>query len=452
MFIDESGEIPPVFEDLSHTVNWDNTGADVETASYDLLGSFDDGYKIIVTLKDVTNTLGAGGAAPTLDARTAGGALVSNVINITAAGKFVLTISGGTATQLRLSQDGGGAGDTGEFTYGIYKPVVKTDGYLLENVINDFLGVSFLNTGLTAKSTILWNDTLPSVKPPNIDTYITSNPTNDYVLEDAAIWNYIMLAKSDAITGESEAVYETTLKEIMDVLKIKMRIFWYIDSDGDVRFEHEKYFNDFSAQLDLTHSDYSQYKPEVDKRLYTYDKSNIYSQVIYSESNEYNEDWLNNKIEYDAIKTTSNTIDLTPPKISTDIKYMDDNKTEADSSGYILLQCLSQGVKTPVVDINESVITAGNFYPNLYLSWAWLIENYYSYFGEADSATINGTDTLTLDGRKRFKKQSGIKFFYSGDITWLRPVTLAAGKGWIDKMELDLETGFYILDVGFDPY
>ncbi len=447
-FIDQSGGIPPVFEDVAGTVTWANTGGDVETASLALLAGRVEHLKIIVTITDLVNTLGAGGAAPTLDARTADGVLCSNVITLSADGKYTLTLTN-TATQLKLSQDGGGAGDSGVFTYKVYEPVSKSDGYLLENVINDFLGVSFLNTGLTAQSTILWNDALPSVRPPNIDTYITANPNNDYVIEAAAIWNYIVFAKTDSLTGDSATKYQITFKELMDILKIKLRMFWYIDSDGDFRIEHEKYFNDFASQLDIT--TLTTYKPEVDRLVYNYDKSNIYSQLIYSESNEDSEDWLENLIEYDSIKTTPNTLELTPPKLSTDTSYVL-TATSPDSSGYLLLQCVSQNILTPLVDINESVMTADTYYPNVYLSWAWLIKNYYSYFGEADEADINSGDTLTLDSTKYFKKQSGVKFYYDGILTWIRPVTLEAGTGWIDKMELDLGTGFYNLEVGFDPY
>jgi hypothetical protein len=448
-FIDGTGGIPPVYEDVDHIVNWENTTADVKTASYVLGGNYTEGHKIIVILADVANTLGAGGAAPVLDARTAGGVLASNQVNITTDGKYYLTItSAGTATQLRVSQDGGGAGDSGTFTYSIYTPVSKSDGYLLRSVITDFLGNTFLNTGLTPKSTILWNDALPSVKPPNIDTYITANPANDYVLESAAIWNYIMLAKTDAITGETATKYEITFKELMDILKYKMRIYWYIDSDGDFRLEHEKYFADFASQVNLT----TYFKPEVDRLVYNYDKSNIYAQVIYGEANEGSEDWLVPIMEYDTTKTTQNTLEITPPKLSTDIKHIDDNKTSADSSGYMLLQCISQATKTPLVDVNESVLTADAYYPNLYLSWAWLIKNYFTYFGEADEATIHITDTLSLDGVKRFKKQTGVKFWYDGILNLFRPVTLTGGTAWMDKVEIDLESGYYTIDVGFDPY
>jgi hypothetical protein len=131
---------------------------------------------------------------------------------------------------------------------------------------------------------------------------------------------------------------------------------------------------------------------------------------------------------------------------------MTDNASSAVADGYILLQCVSQGANRPVVDVNESVITSDVYYPNEYLSWAWLIQNYFTYFGEADDAIIHETVNLNLDSVKRFKKQTGVKFYYDGILDWIRPVTLAAGTGWLDKLELDLSTGWYNINVGFDPY
>jgi hypothetical protein len=316
-------------------------------------------------------------------------------------------------------------------------------GNTVETVIGRFLGAGYLNTGLTAISTILWNDALPTVKPPNIDTYITANPTNDYVIEDTAMWNYLVIALAASIADPPADPSLISFKDLADMLKVKLRVYWYIDSDGFVRFEHEKYFNDFASQLDITTLNYKQ---EVDKRIYNYEKSDIYSQVLYSESGEGNEDWIAFPINYDLIKTTPNVLSLSPPSLTTDKDNIFANPSSA--SGFILLECTSNDSGV----VSESTLTPGDFYTNAHLAWSWLIENYYSYFGEADEAEINDGGALTLDSVKRFKKQTGIKFYYDGILTWIRPVTLLGGKAWIDKMELDLSSGWYIIDVGFDPY
>ena len=418
-------------DDGSNNLEWDNGGAGEQWAFFDI--SLGMGEQIIIIIKNQVINVGD---TPTFYAVTAGGNLGSNVANIIANGKYILTMTAGVV-RLRVSITGIGDGN---MDYEIYVPDARSGARPLSNVIDDFLGVSHMDTGLAKRSTIIWNHALPSVKPPNIDAYITANPTNDYVLQSTAIWNYMVLAKGSAFAGTSADKYEMSFNDLMDMLKVKLRIFWYIDSDGFFRLEHERFFSDFASQLNVTAL---AGKPEVDKRVYTYEKSNIYQRITYSESNQGSADWLDSFTAFDAIKTTANIIDITPPQLSTDVAFMEAG-TPANS-GYALLQCLP----SYLVDVNPSVITAGAYFPNVYLSWAWLRRNYFLYFSEADKSLAV---VITYSGVKRFKKQVGIKFYYDGILNWLRPVTLAGGVGWIDKMELDLPTGFYTIDVGFDPY
>jgi hypothetical protein len=412
-------------------LEWENLGVGMESASTPMALTV--GQQVIVIIRD--RTIVAGGS-PEIYAVTAVGAVASNVASLTANGKYILTATA-AANRLFISISGLAEGSVG---YEIYKPVEKLGADSLLAIITSFLGASHLNTGLTAKSTIIWNDTLPSVKPPNVDTYITANPTRDYVLESTAIWNYLVLAKASAIVGTSADKYELSFKELMDMLKVKQRIFWYIDSGGFFRLEHERFFDDFDSQLDLTSS---VYKPEVDKRIYNYEKSDIYQRIVYTESNQGSADWLDNFTAFDPIKTSSKVLDISPPQLSTDVRFMESGSPS--NSGYMLLQCLS----SYMVDVNPSVMTAGAYFPNVYLSWAWLRRNYYSYFSEADESLA---PIISYSGVKRFKKQTGVKFYHDGILNWIRPVTLAGGKAWIDKMELDLASGWYTLDVGFDPY
>lgn len=338
-------------------------------------------------------------------------------------------------------------GELGTFDYKIYYPVLYAVANSLKSRISTLFGATYMNTGLTSKSTILWNDALPTVKPPNIDAYIANPLTagNDYVIEGPEIWNDLVIGRTAGLIPEIDVI-TVSFKDVMDILKTKLRMFWYIDSDGFFRIEHEKFFADFTAQIDLTSSAYDAYRPEVDRRVYNYEKSNIYSQITYLESNEVTAEWLDKVTNFDIIKTTPNTIDITPPHLSTDVASIIGN-TDAVGSGLFLAHCLPD-VNSPFIDFAESQLTADLYIMNGNLSWAWLRNNYYGYFAEADK----DEDTFAYDGVKRFKKQVGVKFYYNGDITWLRPVTLLGGTGWIEKMELDLASGWYTIDVGFDPY
>ena len=101
--------------------------------------------------------------------------------------------------------------------------------------------------------------------------------------------------------------------------------------------------------------------------------------------------------------------------------------------------------------LKESYYDSDVYYLNQDLSWANLFSKYFGYFGEADEAEINEGDTLTLDGVKTFLKQDKIKFFYEGELNWIKPVKLTNGTGWLEKIE-ETESEFLTLNVGFDPY
>jgi hypothetical protein len=441
------------FSDIGATVTWSNAGATTQYARKQLGATQPVGSIVYVVIKNLVNTVGGPGSRPQIRMTNSTGATVgSNNVVLTGNGRYVLTSTNATAGYIELRQVGSGGGDNGSFDYEVYRPIAKNAGKPLEAALISFLGVGYLDVGLTPKSTILFNDALPSVKPPNINTYITANPTNDYVVEAPAIWNSIVMANADSLTTAKLDFHEMSFKDICDILKTKLRIFWYIDSAGFVRFEHEKYFNDFDPQIDLTSATYDKYRPEIDRKVYNYEKSNLYSQILYQESNEGSPDWMAFPVEYDLVKTTPKTLTVTPPLFSSDAANMDANPGSSDNSGFMLLQCVVMAGVGPLVELTESPLTAGDYYPNTYLSWSWLVENYYTYFGDADEADINGGTTLTLDGVKRFKKQVGIKFYHDGILDWIRPVTLEGGTGWIEKMEIDLTTGWYTIDVGFDPY
>jgi len=130
---------------------------------------------------------------------------------------------------------------SGSFKYQVYYVTSLVSGGLLHdcisNIIND---TAFMNLSYTIKSTILWNDVLGTDPPSAISTYITAHPINDYVIEGAANWNYLWLGRLDSFTISKEENIEMSLKDLMDILKLKMRLWWFIDEDGYFRIEHHR--------------------------------------------------------------------------------------------------------------------------------------------------------------------------------------------------------------------
>lgn len=435
------------FADVGRNVTWTNTTGSLCYARIALSGySSAIGGQIKVVIRNLTYNA----VAPKIRVVNGAFAAISDTATVDADGLYTITFTAASGTCLiELEEDSGGGSSAGEFDYdAYYYQEYSVTGNYLENVINRMLAL--METGNTCHSTYLFNDAVPSLVPSAIDTYITANPTYDYATQAPAIWNYLWFGKTDSLTTDNADNYELSFKELMEIIKIKLRAYWYIDSEGYFRIEHEKYFREWGSQLDLTSATHSKYKPETDMFLYDYQKTNIVNTLTYQEQNEGNDEFIAFPIRYDPIKTTPGSRSLSPPKLSTDIGWIYENPGDADANGFILMQC-DMINSTPVVGITESELTDGVFHQNGALAWSYLFVHYWQYFAEGDSADINNGDTLTPTHIKEFLNQSGVRFYYGAALNWYQPVLLTHGTAWIKKIEHDLNSGFYTIDVGFSP-
>ena len=370
----------------------------------------------------------------------------SNEVTINANGHYELTMSGvKTTVYIQLSQNNlTGSSKGGTFTYQIYLPELTLAGATLYNLLDRIINfVSYFDLSYDIVSTILWNDALGSDPPASIDTYITANPTNDYVLEGTAVFNNLYVTRTDTFTTEKEDNVEISLKDIMDILKAK-RLWWFIDEDGKFRIEHDKYFRSYDAQADLRTSTYEKYKPEIDKKLYSYEGEN-YNQINFIEDNAVNEDWTPVRIEYDALLTGNDIQDIRS-SFTTDVKNLLDNP-DLSGSGLTLLRCNANNN----ILWDESLVTSGVCYPNQKLSPAWMSAYYMDYFAEAEDGEIV-TGAHSFIHVKETVKQSGVKFKMTADLDWKKPFTMTIGAGWLSSAEYFPETGWYSIDVLYNPY
>ena len=363
---------------------------------------------------------------------------------ISAAGWVHLVWSMGTATTVYVELSNTGLVDT-VFEYQLFaNDRVSGVGDTLESGINRIMGLNFMNVGLTAKSTYLWNDAVPSDAPASITSYIAANPTKDYVIEGAAIWNDLFINKVGKFTQDDQTDFELSLEDLMTILKTKLRAWWYIDAAGDFRIEHEKYFRSYASQKTIGAT------PQVDNKRYTYDKGNIFSSILYKENNQFNDDFIAYPIVYDYTITSDKNNDINLGDLSTDISNL------YNASGVLSINgiMLSHGVLyTNDFQVRQGVSEFGtDLVINKFLSWSHLFANYWGYFGEGGSADINNGDTLNLTGVKEFLVQEGIRFYSTTALDWKKPVTTAIGTAWLKRWSYVPETGFYSIDVGYDPY
>lgn len=417
------------------------------------VSSIYDTEAIIIIIKNLAYV----GNAPTMYGRDTAGTTLTNTVTINANGIYTLTAtasSGLDPCYVYLAQTDAIAGSSGSFDYEVYEYVNFNGlGRDLENAIKCVIqNASWMNLGsIDVVSTYLFNDALPTgsnTNTPNVDAYITANPTNDYVIEGAANWNFVVIDRVDEWCNDIQDSFEYSLKDIMDLLKTKLRAWWYIDEDGKFRIEHEKYFRDYIVQADLT--TYTNDKPEVDVKVYSYEKGDVYTQLNYTDNNSSNEDWLTYPfINFSATLTSNNVKDIST-NATTDIKYVLDNPTDASTSGFVLLRCVAMGANYRIA-YDQSTITATNYYLNAKLGWAYIFANYMDYFAEAQDGTVNNA-AKTFTHVKEVLKQNNIRFRLTTDLNWKKPFTLAEGTGWFEGGEYEPETGMYKINVGYNPY
>lgn len=435
--------------------NWTSLGGGVETARYSIPIATEANDIIYFVTQNWTPDPATD---PTIQLVNAVGTARSLAATIISEGIYALTQTVNDTVFVEFQCPAVAA--TGSFYYQIFYPTSTSSGETVYECIDKCLNYNsvlypFMGLSYDIVSTFLWNDALPTghaVDTPNISTYYTANPTNDYVIEAAAQWNDLWLARTDSITTEKNENTEISLKDVMDILKTKLRAYWHIDPDGKVRIEHEKYFRDFAVQADLSSATYTDDKPETDVKVYTYDNSLLANQVNYKETDDHTIGFVSYPVTFDP-KQTSNTVRDVNADVTCDIEYVQANPASA-SQGLMLLKTTTMGVKVfvPVEDMTLAP-GYGEGHPNAHLAWDYLCRYYFTYFADAETGYINYALALTtFDHVREFLKQSGIKFRMAADLDWRKPFTVTEGTGWIDSVEYNPETGMYKLDIGLNPY
>ena len=369
------------------------------------------------------------------------GTIVSNVENV-ADGMITLTATG-TANRVEIKYTGVGATVNGSFYYDIYSNGTTHYGATLKDFIDTILS-DYMGLTVTCKSTYLFNDAVSSDCPSSIDTYMTANPTHNYVTQATNLLTTLHVADARRWVSTYDQLTTITLKNILDILKYKLRAFLYIDADGYLRIEHEMYFRSWTSQLDLTSNTYAKYKPEIDSLIYSYEKSDNYSQINYRDNQASGWDFRDITLQYDINKTSEKTRDVT-------VDVVTDVDSISGTFGGLLLISTEIINSVVYVKIADSMKQPGYYVNNEELSWRFLFDKYWTYFGEADMASFD-TEVILMTHTKELLKQINIKSYYNGILSAFYPLTLTQGTAWIDKMTLDLDTGFYTFDVGYDPY
>ena len=434
------------FTDIAGAVTWAATGDQYARNLLDIIIS--DNTRVYVFITNFT------GDDFELTIINQAGTALGPVVSVDGNGLYSVLRTGGSSTSVYLRCESEDApGPSGTFTYEAWYPSRTGICQLLTAYIEEILGVSYMNTGLSVVSTYLNNDALGSDPPALVKTFIDSSANGNYAgnspgFRGSNFFNDVVIGQNKGVTGETGDEFKTSLKDIMDILKVKLRCWWHIDEDGNFRIEHEKYYRGHDPQIDITTATYTPYKPEVDALEYTNNKGDLVSNIKYKETNETNEDFVPYPVVYELLETTKNVKDINV-SITTDIQELIDNPTSADSNGLYLAKCTLVGTNYHV-DYDTGEIS-GDSVLNAKLAWSYLFRYFWTYFQEAGSASVNNGTAITSLKAKEFLKQDNVSFQYTGELSWIKPITTSNGTGWIEKIE-ESESEFVKLNIGFDPY
>lgn len=216
--------------------------------------------------------------------------------------------------------------------------------------------------------------------------------------------------KSDIINPaatQPATIGNISLKELMDNCEAIFHVFWFIDSLGNFRVEHEKYFT-FTTGFNTSVGVHAKYN--VKNNIYSYKKESMPSVEKFKFMEAFYLDFIGKDITYTSECTVNegenNTKEYIADKFTTDIDYIEAYPTDIEKTGFVLVVYNSSGGVNAVA--KELCKLSNAMQNNGHLSWANLQYNYHRYGRVLLTGNMNGTNE-TFFTAIRNKVQSNVK-------------------------------------------
>jgi hypothetical protein len=256
-------------------------------------------------------------------------------------------------------------------------------------------------------------------------------------------WTMLQQISNLRATGEQASKGMMKLKDALTWIRDTFNVYPFIDSLGDFRLEHRKYF-DYGLSYSYTHVielDLATLYPDNIRHLNRYEWSK--PSLVRFETLEipYSGffDWMDAKIEYPQLSILGNETKNVTVGWGTDIIAMTENKTDLPKIGWVLLNV--NVISGLYWVINTTGAISGNSMQNARFSQGNLFRDLWTYGRLLPSGNVNGVPT-TFDSIERLKKQVELSFPQCCtviDYNGLFRTDL--GDGLIDSAEYESETG-----------
>ncbi len=257
---------------------------------------------------------------------------------------------------------------------------------------------------------------------------------------------------------------ETTLKDIMNMLRDCFRCYWYIENNK-FKIEHISYFMNggsynSGAQIQL---DFTKLNDMFNRKHTSYFQSEI----------EFNKSELNSRYEFNWMDDVTELFgqvtidvlakyvqqdkkeDINVSQFSSDVDFMMFSPSNFSDDGFALLCATKNGSNYELPIITSTLIDSdGNSYQatsqNWFASWTFLASNFYMYDMPAYQIKINTISGAYAYRIKRCLKHN-IEFPLAEDLDEMKLIKTSFGNGKIDEYSVNLNTRIVKANLLYEP-
>ena len=224
-----------------------------------------------------------------------------------------------------------------------------------------------------------------------------------------------LLQKSDAIdpTATNPATKgEMTLKEFVELLRTSFQVFWAIDSNGNLRFEHWTFW---TTPVGLAMIDYD-IDVKSEPLSYAHLKAEIPQRERPKWSEAFGEDFVGVDIIYSGpcVSEEQTVKEYNVPRVTTDLVFVRTDPDEINKDGFVMLATIQDGSDYSV--ILDSGALSGSLNTNAPLSWANLERDFWTWNRFLFNANMNEADVV-FDGIQPNIEQRNVFLKFCCDYT-----------------------------------
>lgn len=338
---------------------------------------------------------------------------------------------------------------------------ILEDGYPIEYVIAKLLykiDPSITHEGTEEYSKFLYGNTMPL-------TYLNAS------------FRVYITQKTNILKGdydEAAKKAETSLKEIMEMLRDHFQLYWFIENK-QFKIEHISYFlngRNYNPNLQQIEIDLKDKLDILNKKqiLYfqselQYDKASLYKRLEFKSNEDCTElfDSINMDINSNYVQQDK-TEEINSGKFTADVDLMLLFPEKFSDDGFALL-CpveMNNEMSLPLIRLynlidkeeDDKILRWQAKPQNYYASWAFLHRTYLSNL----SALNYSVELLDIEAQASMFQmgimkcmQHVVQFPYAEDASPMKLISTQYGNGLVDSISVDLDTRQHKITLGYEP-